>query len=187
MWCAWRTATGGAEGRETGVDLQDRRYPQSWWLVDVAPPEPRLLGHEVVDLAPGAIELRRCARDLRQLAEQRERWIPLRPRSPSSELDEGHRRRLSFGPSVLYWVERDDSGGIHGGRPFRLLTVHASGTLTPATSAEIGLYFYGRRPAIFGFTSPSAVHGFIGLEWDPLTADDVRWLLRRESREAAGG
>lgn len=169
------------------MDLEPRRYPQTWWLVDVAPPEPRLLGHEVVDLAPGAIELRRCARELRRLAESRERWVPLSHRSPSTDLGEGHRRRLSFGPSVFYWVEHDGSGEIHGGRPFRLLTVRASGLLTPATSAEIGLYFYGRRPAVFGFTSPSAVHGFIGMEWDPLSAEDIRWLLRREAREGSGG
>ena len=51
---------------------------------------------------------------------------------------------------------------------------------TLATSAEIGLYFYGRRPAAFAYTTPDTAHGFIGLDWDSLSDEDLRILLRRE-------
>jgi hypothetical protein len=52
--------------------------------------------------------------------------------------------------------------------------------LTPATSAEIGLYFYGRRPAAFAYTAPDTTHGFVGLDWEALPEKDVRRLLNRE-------
>ncbi len=162
----------------------DRRvYPQTWLLVDVADREPRLLGHEVVDLSPGAIELRHTARDLRDYADRRERWFRLVPEALLPRLGEEHRRDLSFGPTVAYCVEHDEANAVHGGKPFRHLAVRfASRVLTPATSAEIGLYFYGRRPAAFGFTATGAVHGYIGLSWEPLESRDVEWLLRREMK-----
>ena len=78
-------------------------------------------------------------------------------------------------------VERDETLAIHGGRPFQHLAVRfGSRILTPATAAEIGLYFYGRKPAIFAFTAPDAVHGYVGLGWEPVESQDVEWLLQRE-------
>lgn len=162
-------------------EADPRAYPQTWYLLDVVDREPRLLGQEVVDLSPGAIELRHVARTLRAFAEQRERWVALRPEPAAGRLDERHRRDLSFGPALAYCVEHDDSGRIHGGDPFRhLLLRFPRRILTPATSAEIGLYFYGRRPAVFGVPAPGSVHGFIGMDWEALDSDDVRWLIRRE-------
>jgi hypothetical protein len=52
--------------------------------------------------------------------------------------------------------------------------------LTPATAAEIGLYFYGRRPAAFAYTTADEVHGFIGVEWEPISSGDLDVLLSRE-------
>lgn len=165
-------------------DPDPRSYPQTWLLLDVVDREPRLVGQEVVDLSPGAIELRHVVRELRGFAEQRERWVSVRAEATDPRLAEAHRRTLSFGPSLGYCVEHDESRRIHAGRPFRhLLLSFTSRILTPATSAEIGLYFYGRRPAVFGFTAPGAVHGYIGLEWEPLGSADVGWLLRREMEE----
>ena len=162
--------------------IEHREYPQSWWLVDVLDRQPRLLAQEVVDLSPGAIELRQVARDLRLFAEARDRWRPLHESSPLADLESGHRRELSFGPSLAYCVEHDERLGLHAGRPFRHLSVRMRrSSLTPATSAEIGLYFYGRRPAAFGYVSPDRVHGFIGMEWEPLSSEDVQKLLKRES------
>jgi len=165
----------------------ERPYPRTWLLVEgLGGEEPRLLGREVVDLSPGAIELRRAARDLRRWADERERWLPADARGRWSRLGAGHRRELSFGPEIAYCVEHDSSGRIHGGAPFRHLAVHfRSRVLTPATSAEIGLYFYGRRPARFGLVAPDRAHGYIGLGWKPLSAGDVDALLRRELGEAA--
>lgn len=161
--------------------IEHREYPQSWWLVDLLDRQPRLLSQEVVDLSPGAIELRHVARDLRRFAEERERWLPLVESSPLKDLEAGHCRDLSFGPSLVYCVEHDDRQDVHSGRPFRHLSVRMRrSSLTPATSAEIGLYFYGRRPAAFGYVGPDRVHGYIGMEWEPLSSDDVQRLLKRE-------
>lgn len=163
---------------------EQRSYPQSWLLLDVVDRRPRLLGQEVVDLSPGAIELRHVVRELRAFAEQRERWLALSEEPVLSRLGQGHRRALSFGPSLAYCVEHDPSESLHGGRPFRHLALRlASGRLTPATSAEIGLYFYGRRSATFGFTAPNSAHGYIGVAWEPMEPSDVRWLLEREVGE----
>ena len=160
-----------------------RSYPQTWFLLDVVDKkEPRLLGQEVVDLSPGAIELRHVARDLRRHAEPRERWVRVQPAASEARLGEEHRHKLSFGPSLAYCIEHDGTRRIHRGEPFRHLQVRfSSRILTPATSAEIGLYFYGRRPATFGFTAPGAVHGYIGLGWEPLDPTDIHWLLQRET------
>ncbi|MDP2478887.1 MAG: hypothetical protein Q8W51_07270 [Candidatus Palauibacterales bacterium] len=165
-------------------DLQDRRYPQTWLLLEAVEAGPRLLGREVVDLSPGAIELRHAARALRGYAEEREHWLVLDAEERWARLGEGHRRELSFGPEIRYCVERDGRGHIHAGRPLRHLALDfRNRSLTPATSAEIGLYFYGRRPAVFGLIGPERVHGFIGFEWEALAGDDVRWLLEREMGE----
>ncbi len=176
---------GGANGGESPGDRSIgsglRRYPRTWLLLDVVDRRPRLVGQEVVDLSPGAIELRRAARELGALAESSERWLRVAPESPLSGLDGAHTRELSFGIEVSLCVEHDERGGVHGGRPFRHLRLrHGSGMLTPATSAEVGLYFYGRRPASFGFVRADTAHGFIGLEWEPLSGPDVEWLLERE-------
>lgn len=165
------------------LELEGRQYPQTWLLLDVAERSLRFLGQEVVDLSPGAIELRHAARELRRFAEDPARWLPLTESVGEDRLSGDHRRRLSFGPSVSYCVERDQRDELHAGRPFRHLQVAAArGLLTPATAAEIGLYFYGRRPATFGFVRPDTAHGFIGLDWEELPASDVGWLLQREIR-----
>ena len=144
-----------------GTDL--RRYPQTWFLLDVVDRQPRLLGREVVDLSPGAIELRQVARELGAASEERERWVQMGARSPLDDLDPVHRRRLSFGIDVSLCVELDGRRRIHDGRPFRHLRLrHAAGSLTPATSAEVALYFYGHRPATFGFVRADTAHGFVG-------------------------
>lgn len=169
------------------VEPERRQYPQTWLLVDVVDRSPRFLGQEVVDLSPGAIELRHVARELRRFAEDPQRWLPLTESPGGDRIAEGYRRCLSFGPCVSYQVELDPRRQLHGGRPFRHLQVaSAHGALTPATAAEIGLYFYGRRPATFGFVSPDEVHGFIGMDWEELPAADLGWLLQRELRGPAG-
>ena len=158
-----------------------RSYPQTWYLLDVVGREPRLVGHEVVDLSPGAIELRAAARALREHGEPSERWIAVRDEPILHRLEAAYLKRLSFGPEVAYCVEHDASNDVHEGRPLRHLAVRfPSRLLTPATAAEIGLYFYGRRPATFAFTSAAEVHGYIGLEWEPLTSDDLQTLIARE-------
>ena len=163
------------------IDLGVRRYPQTWLLLDVVDSGPRLLSQEVVDLSPGAIELRQVARDLRGHAENPERWLPLGAVSPIEDLAIDQARDLSFGLQVSLCVERDDTRTIHTGRPFRHLRLrHPTGTLTPATSAEVGLYFYGRQPATFGFVRADTAHGFIGLDWEQLEPADIQWLLDRE-------
>jgi len=165
------------------IDLAARRYPQTWLLLDVVESGPRLLSQEVVDLSPGAIELRHVVRDLRGHAENPERWLSLGPVSPIGRLAAEQARHLSFGLQVSLCVERDDTREIHTGRPFRHLRLHhPGGTLTPATSAEVGLYFYGKRPATFGFVRADTAHGFIGLDWEQLDSTDVQWLLARELR-----
>jgi hypothetical protein len=166
---------GGLEGADV------RRYPQTWLLLDVVDSRPRLLGQEIVDLSPGAIELRQAARELGAASENRDHWVPVSARSPVEGLDDAHRRRLSFGIDVSLCVELDGRREIHDGRPFRHLRLRrAAGSLTPATSAEVGLYFYGRRPATFGFVRADTAHGFVGFEWEGLAEDDVAWLLERE-------
>jgi hypothetical protein len=170
---------------DPGAELiSAREYPQTWFLLDVLGREPRLLGHEIVDLSPGAIELRSIARSLREQAEGRERWIPFRDVRTLDRLESTQVRRLSFGPEVGYCVERDLSNDVHGGQPIRHLAVRfSSRVLTPATAAEIGLYFYGRRPAVFACTAVNEVHGYIGADWDLISGRDLDVLLRRELHE----
>ena len=163
------------------IEIPRREYPQTWWLLDVVDRNPRLVGEEIVDLSPGAIELRHVARELRGWAEVRDRWLSTGDESPIPGLEPGHLRTLSFGPRVAYLVEHDPSGRTNGGRPFRHLRIrHGVRLLTPATSAEIGLYFYGRRPAAFAYTAPDTAHGFVGFDWEALPEKDVRRLLSRE-------
>jgi hypothetical protein len=168
-------------GRGEPALLGTRRYPQTWYLLDVVGREPRLLGQEVVDLSPGAIELRALAVALREHAESQERWIPFRDERTLGRMPSAYWRRLSFGPEVGYCIEHDESRVMHGGRPVRHLSLRfSSQVLTPATAAEIGLYFYGRRPAAFAYTTADEVHGFIGVEWEPISSGDLDVLLSRE-------
>jgi len=168
-------------------EVEGRGYPRTWLLLEAVEEGPRLVGREVVDLSPGAIELRHAARALRGYAEARERWVSLDGEGRWDRLGDEHRRELSFGPEIRYCVELDGRRRIHGGRPLRHLAVRMPRSgLTPATSAEIGLYFYGRRPAVFGFIGPRRVHGFIGFDWEPLGGEDVDWLLARELRGGEG-
>ena len=164
------------------LEIGKREYPQTWLLIDVIDQRPRLLGREIVDLSPAAIELRHVVRQLSRFAEGSANWIPVRETSGLAGLEDGHRRHLSFGPKLAYVVERDATNTVHAGRPFRHLALSSPTTITPATSAEIALYFYGHRPAIFGFTSSDTAHGFIGLDWEAMEPPDVEWLLRREMR-----
>lgn len=161
----------------------DRDYPRTWFLLDLVDDHPRLLGREVVDLSPAAIELRRAARELRDYADERGQWLPMGEEGGWERLDQKHRRPLSFGPEVAYCVEHDGTRTVHDGEPVRHLALRSRrGSLTPATSAEVAFYFYGRRPAAMGFVGEGRAHGFIGFDWEPLSAEDVRWLLRREMR-----
>ncbi len=169
------------------IEIPRRSYPQTWWLLDVLGRDVRLLGEEIVDLSAGAIELRHVARELRGWAEPSERWTRASGESPFPALESRHFRRLSFGPELTYLVEQDARGGLHGGRPFRHLKIRGrSANLTPATSAEIGFHFYGRRPAVFAYTDPVTAHGFIGLDWEALSESDLALLLEREMSEPSG-
>lgn len=161
--------------------LEPRSYPQAWLLLDLLGDVPRMVGQEVIDLSPGAIELRQTVRDLRAAAENPERWVAMRDQSPLAGLSERQVRDVSFGLELSLCVEHDERAAVHEGRPFRHLRVRGlSGSLTPATSAEIGMYFYGRRPAVFGFVRRDTAHGYIGFDWERLRPEDVDWLLRRE-------
>lgn len=166
------------------VGVGEGEYPRTWLLLDLVEQGARLVGREVVDLSPAAIELRRAARELRGWADERERWLRTGESARWSSVGERHRRDLSFGPRVAYWVERDETERIHEGRPIRHLAVRSrAGSLTPATSAEIGLYFYGKRPAAFGLVGPRRAHGIVGFGWEALGREDAGWLLRREMGE----
>jgi hypothetical protein len=161
--------------------LGARRYPQTWYLLDVIGREPRLLGQEIVDLSPGAIQLRSLAAELRGYAEAHGRWLPFRNERTLARLPSTYCRRLPFGPEVAYLIEHDPSSGIHAGRPVRHLVLRfRPRALTPATAAEIGLYFYGRMPAAFAYTAADEVHGFIGMEGEPVSSGDLEALLARE-------
>ncbi|MDT8436377.1 MAG: hypothetical protein RRA92_06430 [Gemmatimonadota bacterium] len=163
------------------IEIPRRQYPQTWWLLDVIEDELRLLGGEVVDLSPGAIELRHASRELRAWSDLPENWLAAGPASPLAGLTGRHRHALSFGPRLEYLVERDGSGALNDGRPFRHLRIrHPVRTLTPATAAEIGYYFFGRRPAGFAFLSAGTAHGFIGLDWERVGSRDLERLVRRE-------
>ncbi|MEJ2483605.1 MAG: hypothetical protein P8049_10975 [Gemmatimonadota bacterium] len=163
------------------IEIPRRSYPQTWWLLDVLGQDIRLLGEEIVDLSAGAIELRHVARELRGWAEPSDRWSRTTGESPFPSLGERHRRQLSFGPILTYLVERDDRGGLHGGRPFRHLRISGiRSNLTPATSAEIAVHFYGRRPAVFAYTDPVTAHGFVGFDWEAISERDLTELLKRE-------
>ncbi len=82
--------------------------PSRWIIIDPRPPG--YIGQEIVDLSPGAIELRHAARELRALAEVQENWIDLRELEgwigwPGDRPD--HVRDLSFGVQLIYSVDYD--------------------------------------------------------------------------------
>ena len=154
--------------------------PSHWVIIDPRPPG--YVGHEIVDLSPGAIELRHIVRDLRSFAEQRQNWIDLAElegdwgRWPGDRPD--HIRDLSFGIRLIYSVDHDPATGVFKGKPVRHLAVHGSKrTPMPATIGEIATYFYGRRAAQMRRTPSGRTHVVVGLDWEQLDPVQLMKLL----------
>ena len=152
--------------------------PSRWIIIDPRPPG--YIGQEIVDLSPGAIELRHTAKELRALAEVRENWVDLRELKddwtqwPGDRPD--HIRDLSFGVQLIYAVDYDADAQLFKGKPVRHLAVRgASRVPTPATIGEIATYFYGRRAAQMRITASGLAHVVVGLNWEQL---DPRHLMR---------
>ena len=152
--------------------------PSRWVIIDPRPPG--YIGHEIVDLSPGAIELRHAARALREHAERPENWVDL------AELEGGwdrwpgdwpdHIRDLSFGVRVIYTIDHDPVTGVFEGRPVRHLAVRGAKKMpTPATIGEIATYFYGRRAAQMRIVPSGLAHVVVGMNWEQL---DPRQLMR---------
>lgn len=154
--------------------------PSHWIIIDPRPPG--YIGQEVVDLSPGAIELRHTARTLRTYAEQREHWIDLGElerdwgRWPGDRPD--HIRDLSFGVRLIYGIDFDDETDAFAGKPVRHLAVHGSkASPTPATVGEIATYFWGRRPAQMRIAPSGLAHVVVGLDWEQLDPQQLMRLL----------
>lgn len=154
--------------------------PSRWIIIDPRPPG--YIGQEIVDLSPGAIELRHIARDLSAMAERRENWIDLREFQgdwtgwPGDRPD--HVRDLSFGVQVIYGVDFDTRSELFQGKPIRHLLVRgARQNPTPATVGEIATYFYGRRAAQMRITSSGRAHVVVGLNWEQLDPEQLMRLL----------
>lgn len=154
--------------------------PSRWVIIDMRPPG--YVGHEIVDLSPGAIELRHVARALREFAEQRQNWIDLAEldrdwnRWPGERPD--HIRDLSFGVRVIYAIDHDPARGAFEGKPVRHLAVRgAERTPTPATIGEIATYFYGRRSAQMRVTPEGLAHVVVGMDWQQLDPGQLISLL----------
>lgn len=154
--------------------------PSRWIIIDPRPPG--YIGQEVVDLAPGAIELRRAVRELRSLAERRENWLDLRElerdwtRWPGDRPD--HVRELSFGVKVIYTVDFDGETALFSGKPIRHLAVDGTRrSPTPATIGEIATYFWGRRAAQMRLSPSGRAHVVVGLDWDQLDPEQLMKLL----------
>ena len=154
--------------------------PSQWIIIDPRPPG--YIGHEVVDLSPGAIELRHVARVLRALAEQRENWVDIRELKgdwaswPGDRPD--HVRDLSFGVQLTYAVDFDAESELFDGRPIRHLAVKgAKRPPTPATVGEIATYFYGRRAAQMRITPSGRAHVVVGMGWEQLDPAQLIRLL----------
>lgn len=152
--------------------------PSHWIIIDPRPPG--YIGQEIVDLSPGAIELRQVARQLRAFAELRENWINLVPlerdwsRWPGERPE--HVRDLSFGVRVMYAIDFDAESQVFEGKPIRHLAVHGSRRRpTPATVGEIASYFWGRRAAQMRIAPSGLAHVVVGMEWEQL---DPRQLLK---------
>jgi hypothetical protein len=152
--------------------------PSHWIIIDPRPPG--YIGQEIVDLSPGAIELRQIARVLRAFAEQREHWIDLSQLERDWNLWPGdrpdHVRELSFGVQLIYGVDYDTETGVFEGKPIRHLAVHGSKQApTPATVGEIASYFWGRRPAQMRIAASGLAHVVVGMDWQQL---DPKHLMR---------
>ncbi|NIR43805.1 MAG: hypothetical protein GWN99_07595 [Gemmatimonadetes bacterium] len=154
--------------------------PSHWIIIDPRPPG--YIGQEVVDLSPGAIELRHAAHQLREYAERREHWIDLRElerdwsRWPGDRPD--HVRDLSFGVRVMYGIDIDEETGLFQGQPVRHLAVHGSKRPpTPATVGEIASYFWGRRAAQMRIASTGRAHVVVGMNWEQLDPKQLMRLL----------
>jgi hypothetical protein len=154
--------------------------PSRWIIIDPRPPG--YIGQEVVDLSPGAIELRQAARQLRDYAERREHWIDLRElgldwsRWPGDRPD--HIRDLSFGVQVMYGIDFDEESGVFRGQPIRHLAVRGSRRPpTPATVGEIASYFWGRRAAQMRVASTGRAHVVVGMNWEQLDPKQLMRLL----------
>jgi hypothetical protein len=152
--------------------------PSHWIIIDPRPPG--YIGQEIVDLSPGAIELRHTVKDLRSFAERRDNWIDLREldrdwkRWPGDRPD--HVRDLSFGVQVIYGIDYDADSTVFQGKPIRHLAVHGSrGRPTPATVGEIASFFWGRRAAQMRIGSTGRAHVVVGMNWEQL---DPRQLMR---------
>lgn len=160
------------EGREPG--------PSHWIIIDPRPPG--YIGQEIVDLSPGAIELRHAARALRGFAEQPENWIDLVElerdwnRWPGDRPD--HVRDLSFGVRLMYGIDFDRETAVFEGKPIRHLAVHGTGRRpTPATVGEIATYFWGRRPAQMRIAPTGLAHVVVGMNWEQLDPIQLMRLL----------
>ena len=154
--------------------------PSHWIIIDPRPPG--YIGQEVVDLSPGAIELRHAVRQLRGFAELRENWIDLAELSldwsrwPGDRPD--HIRDLSFGVRVIYGVDYDAGTEIFEGKPVRHLAVHGSKqSPTPATVGEIATYFWGRRAAQMRVAPSGLAHVVVGMDWEQLDPKQLMRLL----------
>lgn len=153
--------------------------PSRWIIIDPRPPG--YIGQEIVDLSPGAIELRHAARALRALAEVQENWIDLRELEgwigwPGDRPD--HMRDLSFGVQLIYSVDYDAEAEWFKGRPVRHLAVRgANRQPTPATVGEIATYFYGKRAAQMRITPSGLAHVVVGMNWEQLDPRHLMGLL----------
>lgn len=154
--------------------------PSHWIIIDPRPPG--YIGQEIVDLSPGAIELRQTARALRSYAEQREHWIDLADlerdwgRWPGDRPD--HIRDLSFGLRLIYGIDFDDESDAFAGKPVRHLAVHGSKSPpTPGTVGEIATYFWGRRPAQMRIAPSGLAHVVVGMDWQQLDPQQLMRLL----------
>lgn len=153
--------------------------PSRWIIIDPRPPG--YIGQEIVDLSPGAIELRDVVRQLRGFAEQREHWIDLQElerdwgRWPGDRPD--HIRDLSFGVQVMYGVDFDEEATLFEGKPVRHLAVQGTKQPTPATVGEIATYFWGRRAAQMRFAPSGLAHVVVGMDWEQLDPKQLMRLL----------
>lgn len=159
---------------------RDEPGPSQWIIVDSRPPG--YIGHEIVDLSPGAIELRRVAKELRGVAEQRRNWIDLVElggdwrRWPGERPD--HFRDLSFGLRLIYGVDYDQEKRIFRGDPVRHLAVGgARSRPTPATVGEVASYFWGRRAAQMRIDASGLAHVVVGMNWEQLDPNQLMKLL----------
>ncbi len=156
----------------------DKPGPSHWIIIDPRPPG--YIGQEIVDLSPGAIELRQVARALRAFAEQREHWIELGElerdwnRWPGDRPE--HMRNLSFGLRLIYGVDYDEGTDVFEGKPVRHLAVHGLRRApTPATVGEVASFFWGRRPAQMRIAPSGLAHVVVGMDWEQL---DPKHLMR---------